>query len=50
MKRGSLLLRPGKVRVYFSHAMLPPENSETAVQEFTEKGTQRLEAMILSND
>jgi 1-acyl-sn-glycerol-3-phosphate acyltransferase len=50
MKRGSILLRPGKVRVYFSKAMMPPENSETAVKNFTEKGSARLEAMILTHE
>jgi 1-acyl-sn-glycerol-3-phosphate acyltransferase len=50
MKRGSILLRPGTVRVYFSPAMIPPANSETAVQEFTEKGRGRLEAMILIHE
>ena len=50
MKRGSILLRPGNVRVYFSQAMMPPENSETAVKDFTEKGSARLEAMILTHE
>jgi len=50
MKRGSILLRPGKVSVYFSKAMMPPENSETAVKDFTEKGSARLEAMILTHE
>jgi 1-acyl-sn-glycerol-3-phosphate acyltransferase len=47
MKRGSLLLHPGKVKVYFSPAMLPPVDSETAVQEFTEKCKFRLKAMLI---
>jgi len=50
MKRGSFLLKPGKVQVYFSQAMMPPENSENAVQEFTEKCSSRLEAMILTHE
>lgn len=50
MKRGSFLLKPGKVRVYFSQAMMPPTFSETAVQEFAEKCRSRLEAMILTHE
>jgi 1-acyl-sn-glycerol-3-phosphate acyltransferase len=46
MKRGSILLSPGTVRVYFSPAMMPPANSETAVQEFCEKVRVRVIAMI----
>jgi len=36
MKRGSILLSSGTVRVYFSPAMMHPANSETAVQGFCE--------------
>jgi len=50
MKRGSLLISPGKVKIYFSPAMSPPKPSETAVAEFTEKVKSRLEAMILTNE
>lgn len=50
MKRGSLLLSPGKVRIYFSSSMKPPATSETAINEFTEKGRSRLEAMILTHE
>jgi 1-acyl-sn-glycerol-3-phosphate acyltransferase len=46
MKRGSILLSPGTVCVYFSPAMMPPANSETAVQEFCEKVRVRVIAMI----
>lgn len=50
MKRGSILLSPGKVRVYFSKAIFPPIPSETAVNEFTEKCQNRLEAMIVAHE
>lgn len=50
MKRGSLLLSPGKVRIYFSSPMKPPLASETAFNEFAEKGRSRLEAMILTHE
>lgn len=50
MKRGSLLLSPGKVRIYFSKAMTPPIQSENAVSEFCEKVRGRVEAMILTNE
>lgn len=50
MKRGSLLLSPGKVRIYFSSPMKPPAASETAVNEFAEKVRSRLEAMILTHE
>ncbi len=50
MKRGSFLLCPGKVRIYFSSPMKPPLASETAISEFAEKGRSRLEAMILTHE
>lgn len=50
MKRGSLLLNPGKVRIYFSTPMDPPPASDTAINEFLEKGRSRLEEMILRNE
>lgn len=50
MQRGSLLLSPGKVKVYFSQPMNPPKPSETALIEFAEKGRSRIEAMILTNE
>ncbi|WP_317046879.1 lysophospholipid acyltransferase family protein [Algoriphagus litoralis] len=50
MKRGSLLLSPGKVSVYFSAAINPPITSDDAVNEFTEKCRNRLEAMILAHE
>lgn len=50
MKRGSLLLSPGKVRIYFSSPMKPPATSETAVNQFADKVRSRLEAMILTHE
>ncbi len=50
MKRGSLLLRPGRIRIYFSQEMHPPKSSETAVADFEEKVRARLEAMILTHE
>lgn len=50
MKRGSLLLSPGKVRVYFSTSLNPPQPSETAVNDFTEKCRNRLDAMIVAHE
>ncbi|MBA4302502.1 MAG: 1-acyl-sn-glycerol-3-phosphate acyltransferase [Cyclobacterium sp.] len=50
MKRGSLLLSPGKVKVYFSAPIIPPESSDDAVNDFTEKCKNRLEAMIVAHE
>ncbi|MDF2159185.1 lysophospholipid acyltransferase family protein [Algoriphagus sp. CAU 1675] len=50
MQRGSLLLRPGKVRIYFSKAMNPPKASDSAVNDFTMNCRSRLEAMILTHE
>lgn len=50
MKRGSLLLSPGKVSVYFSAPIQPPLTSQTAVNEFSLKCRNRLEAMILAHE
>jgi 1-acyl-sn-glycerol-3-phosphate acyltransferase len=50
MKRGSLLLSPGKVDVYFSSPLMPPGHSETALSEFSERCRNRLEAMILAHE
>lgn len=49
MKRGSLLLSPGKVKVYFSAPISPPVASDEAVNDFSEKCRNRLEAMILAH-
>lgn len=50
MRRGSILLSPGKVRIYFSEPLTPPTLSETAVDEFAMKCKNRLEAMILAHE
>jgi 1-acyl-sn-glycerol-3-phosphate acyltransferase len=51
MKRGSLLLKPGKIRVYFSKPLFPPTSSlKSEVDEFAEKCRNRLEAMILTHE
>lgn len=50
IKRGSLLLSPGKVNVYFSAPILPPIASEEAVANFSEKCRNRLEAVILAHE
>lgn len=50
MRRGSILLSPGKVRVYFSDPISPPQPSETAVNDFSEKCRNRLEAMIVAHE
>ena len=50
MRRGSLLLSPGKVNVYFSSPLSPPSPSETAVSEFSERCRNRLEAMIVAHE
>jgi 1-acyl-sn-glycerol-3-phosphate acyltransferase len=51
MKRGSILLTPGKVKVYFSEPITPPSPLETALLgEFTDKCRNRLEAMILTHE
>lgn len=49
MKRGTILLRPGKVSIYFSEPMTPPTPSESAVNEFTEKCRNRIEAMLVAH-
>ncbi|MFL0685673.1 MAG: lysophospholipid acyltransferase family protein [Algoriphagus aquaeductus] len=50
MKRGSILLTPGKVRIYFSDPINPPIPSENAVNEFASKCRNRLEAMLLAHE
>ncbi len=51
MKRGSWLLKPGIIRVYYSKPILPPATlSKEGVDEFTEKCKNRLEAMILTHE
>ncbi|WP_367203828.1 lysophospholipid acyltransferase family protein [Algoriphagus sp.] len=50
MKRGSLLLKPGKIRIYFSEALTPPTTSDSAVLDFTDQCRNRLEAMVLAHE
>jgi len=51
MKRGSWLLKPGIIRVYYSKPIIPPTTlSKEEVDEFTEKCRNRLEAMILTHE
>ncbi|MBN3584238.1 1-acyl-sn-glycerol-3-phosphate acyltransferase [Algoriphagus aestuarii] len=47
-QKGSLLLSPGKVRVYFSRPIYP--DPETGLEELEEKCRNQLEAMILTQD
>jgi 1-acyl-sn-glycerol-3-phosphate acyltransferase len=51
MKRGSILLKPGKISVYFSKPLFPPTtSSQNEVDAFAEKCRNRLEAMILTHE
>jgi 1-acyl-sn-glycerol-3-phosphate acyltransferase len=51
MKRGSWLLKPGIIKVYYSKPILPPAIlSKEEVDEFTEKCRNRLEEMILTHE
>jgi 1-acyl-sn-glycerol-3-phosphate acyltransferase len=50
MKRGSLLLTPGKIKIYFSEPITPPTPSDTAVNDLAEKCRNRLEAMLLAHE
>lgn len=50
MRRGSILLSPGKVRIYFSEPLIPPPPSDIAVEEFALKCQNRLEAMVLAHE
>lgn len=47
MKKGSWLIRPGKVRVYLSTPIHPPAPSEAAIDELLAESKAQLEAMIL---
>ncbi|MEP0712535.1 MAG: lysophospholipid acyltransferase family protein, partial [Algoriphagus sp.] len=49
MKKGSLLISPGKVKIYYSKPINPPSSSEYAVDDLSEKCQSRLEAMILTH-
>jgi len=48
MKKGSLLISPGKVKIYFSKPIYPPTPSETAVSALSEKCRSRLEAKLIT--
>lgn len=50
MKKGSLLISPGKVKIYFSEPIYPPTPTKTAAEELSEKCRSRLEAMILTHE
>jgi 1-acyl-sn-glycerol-3-phosphate acyltransferase len=50
MKKGSLLICPGKVKIYFSKPIQPSSASENAVNELSEKCQSRLEAMLLIHE
>lgn len=50
MKRGSILLSPGKVRIYFSDPIYPPQPTENTVNELSDKCRNRLEAMIVAHE
>lgn len=51
MKKGSLLMEPGKVRIYFSAPIDPkPYQKENQFEQLADKCFNRLEAMILTNE
>ncbi len=50
MRKGSLLLSPGKIRIYFSQPIYPPPPSDSAVDDLAEKCRNILEAMILTQE
>ncbi|TXD78309.1 1-acyl-sn-glycerol-3-phosphate acyltransferase [Algoriphagus ratkowskyi] len=50
MKKGSFLISPGKVKIYFSNPIYPPKPSEIAVNKLSEKCQSRLEAMLLTHE
>nr|WP_244545518.1 lysophospholipid acyltransferase family protein [Algoriphagus locisalis] len=50
MKKGSLLIRPGKVKIYFSKPIQPSLPSELAVSDLSKKCSSRLEAMLLTHE
>lgn len=50
MKKGSLLISPGKVKIYYSRPIYPPSPSDTAISELTDKCRCRLEAMLLTHE
>nr|WP_192351253.1 lysophospholipid acyltransferase family protein [Algoriphagus sp. Y33] len=50
MKKGSLLISPGKVKIYYSKPINPPAPSDTTANELSEKCRSRLEAMLLTHE
>jgi 1-acyl-sn-glycerol-3-phosphate acyltransferase len=51
LQRGSWIMRPGTIHIYFSPAILPNKyKGENAVEELKEKCFSRLEGMLLSHD
>lgn len=50
MQKGSLLISPGKVKIYYSKPIYPPSPSDTAISEYADKCRRRLEAMLLTNE
>ncbi len=48
MKKGSLLISPGKVKIYYSKPIMPTK--AVSVEDLAEKCRSRLEAMILTHD
>lgn len=49
MKRGSWLISPGKVNVYFSKPIPAPQSSHTAVSDYIELCREKLVTMILAH-
>lgn len=50
MKKGSFLLAPGHVKIYYSAPIYPPQPSKHAVQNFLDICKNRLDAMILTHE
>lgn len=50
MRRGSFLLSPGLVQIYYSDPIYPPKPSEHALQDFLNSCKNRLDAMILAHE
>ncbi|MCE7054758.1 1-acyl-sn-glycerol-3-phosphate acyltransferase [Algoriphagus sp. AGSA1] len=48
MKKGSLLISPGKVKIYYSKPIMPTKAA--SVEDLAEKCRSRLEAMILTHE
>ncbi len=51
LPKGGKIMKPGKIRVIFSKEMSPPSSSdEDTILSYTEKGRNRLEAMLLTHE